>query len=73
MQLLSANRSEGPFVLCDCQSNAANNSVLLFSMELLISSDVKNQNKISLLQSLSVNGPLIVRLYAVELHVVKQS
>ena len=53
--------SKGPFPLSDfdCESDVANNWVLVISMELFPSSDMKHQMKISYLlsQSLSVNGP----------------
>ena len=51
---------QGPFTLSDCESDVANNWVLLVSMQLFTSSDIKHQRKISrsLLQSLSANGPL---------------
>ena len=43
----------------DCENDAAKNWVLLVSMQLFASSDMKHQRKISrsLSQSLSVNGP----------------
>ena len=55
---------KGPFPLsdCDCESEVASNWVLVISMELFTSSDMKHQRKISRSQSLSGNGLLGVAL-----------
>ena len=50
----------GPFPQSEWERDVANNWVLVISMELFTSSDMKHQRKIlySLSQSLSVNGLL---------------
>ena len=56
-KLFNWTKAKGSFPLSDCDCDVANNWVLLVSMQLFTSSDVKHQRKISHSQSLSGNGP----------------
>ena len=52
-----AHARKGQFPLSDCDCDVGKNWVLLLSMELFTSSDIKFQRKISQSQSLNGNGP----------------